>query len=102
MPNYRIEFIGGGHLNREPLNVVCVDDDQALRWAAGFLEHHLGAEVTHGKRTVGWITTSDNEQAATLIKVEGVSVARCTVARVMRQMGSQLKDQPIVQHQTMP
>ena len=53
---------------REALNVVCVDDDQDLRWAAGFLEHHLGAEVTHGKRKVGWITTSDKEKAASLIK----------------------------------
>jgi hypothetical protein len=68
MPNYRIEFIGGGHLNREPLDMVCVDDHQALRWAGGFLEHHLGAEVTHGKRKVGWVTTSDNEKAASYIK----------------------------------
>ena len=68
LPNYRIEFIGGGHLNRGPLNVVCVDDDQALRWAAGYLEHHLGAEVTRGKRKVGWVTTSGNEEAASLIK----------------------------------
>ena len=68
LPNYLIEFIGGGYLNRDPLNVACVDDDQALRWAAGFLEHHLGAEVTYGKRKVGWITTSDNEKAASLIK----------------------------------
>jgi hypothetical protein len=68
LPNYRIEFIGGGHLNRGPLNVVCVDDDQVLRLAVYVLEHHLGAEVTHGKRKVGWVTASDNEEAASIIK----------------------------------
>jgi hypothetical protein len=68
LANYQIEFLGGGQLNREPLSVVCVDDDQALRVAVQFLEHHLGAEVTHGKRKVGWVTTSDNEEAASVIK----------------------------------
>jgi hypothetical protein len=45
MPSYKIEFVGGSGLIRSPMNVVCVDDRQALHWASGLLAHHLGAEV---------------------------------------------------------
>jgi hypothetical protein len=33
MPSYQIVFVGGGDLNREPMDVHCADDGQATRWA---------------------------------------------------------------------
>jgi hypothetical protein len=58
MPRYQIEFVGGGALRRPLLNIVCVDDQQALNWASSFLTHHLGAEVSSDGRQVGWVTTA--------------------------------------------
>ena len=62
MPSYQIAFVGGGRLNRPLVNIVCVNDSQALHWASGLLEHHLGAEISNGERTVGWVTTADNPE----------------------------------------
>ena len=62
MPSYQIEFVGGGE--RSPLNIVCVDDHQALRWASGFPAQHFGAEVSNDGRPVGWVTAADNQEPA--------------------------------------
>jgi hypothetical protein len=67
VPSYQIEFVGGGELSRAPLNVVCVDDQQALNWASDFLEQHLGAEVSSAGRRVGWVTTADNQAGASVV-----------------------------------
>jgi hypothetical protein len=61
MPSYQIEFVGGGELNRPPLQIICIDDHQALDWASGLLAHHLGAEVSASGRKVGWVSTADNQ-----------------------------------------
>ena len=56
MPSYRIEFFGGDDSDNEPMTIYCVDDPQALRWAAGFVGSRLGGEVWEGVRKVGWVT----------------------------------------------
>ena len=33
MPNYQIEFVGGGAVGRPPIDVVCAGDQEALDWA---------------------------------------------------------------------
>ena len=66
MPSYQIEFVGGGAL-KSPLNIVCIDDHQALHSVSGLLAHHLGAEVYSDGRQVGWVTTADNRAGATVI-----------------------------------
>jgi hypothetical protein len=65
MPSYQIKFVGG--LERSPRNIVCVDDRQALSWASGLLEQHLGAEVSSDGRQVGWVTTADNLAGVSII-----------------------------------
>jgi hypothetical protein len=65
MPSYQIVFVGGGDLNREPMDIHCADDGQAMRWASGLLRDHLGAEVFEGVRKVGWVTTSGGSGSAT-------------------------------------
>jgi hypothetical protein len=65
MPSYQIKFVGG--VERSPRNIVCVDDRQALSWASGLLEQHLGAEVSHDGRQVGWVTTADNQDGVGII-----------------------------------
>jgi hypothetical protein len=67
MPSYQIEFVGGGLLNRPPLIVICVDDHQAVHWAAGQLAHHLGAEIYNDGRKVGWVTTANNQAGVSVI-----------------------------------
>ena len=67
MPRYRVEFVGGGESSRPPVNVVCVDDHQALHWASGLLAHHLGAEVSSAGKQVGWVTTADNQAGFSVI-----------------------------------
>jgi hypothetical protein len=67
MPSYQIEFVGGGGLSRSPVNVVCVDDHQALYWASGLLAYHLGAEVSSDGKQVGWVTTADNKTGFSVI-----------------------------------
>jgi hypothetical protein len=67
MPDYQIAFVGGGALNRPPINVVCVGDQQALDWAAGLLAHHLGAEISNDGRQVGWVTTANNSTGVTVV-----------------------------------
>jgi hypothetical protein len=62
MPKYQIAFVGGDE--RSPLNFVCVDDHQALRWASGFVAQHLGATVSNDGRPVGWVTAADNQEPA--------------------------------------
>jgi len=59
MPSYKIEFIGGGQSGREPIAIHCVDDAQAMDWAADLVGSHLGAEVSEGARKVGWVTASE-------------------------------------------
>ena len=61
MPSYQIEFVGGGPLNCSPQVVVCVDDHEAVYWAAGQLAHHLGAEIFNDGRKVGWVTIANNQ-----------------------------------------
>jgi hypothetical protein len=67
MPNYHIQFVGAGAQNRPPADVVCVDDQQALDWAASLLAHHLGAEVSNDGRQVGWVTTADNQAGVSIV-----------------------------------
>ena len=67
MPNYQIEFVGGGALGRPPIDAICVGDQQALDWAAGLLAHHLGAEVSNDGRHVGWVTTADNRAGVSVV-----------------------------------
>jgi hypothetical protein len=64
MPSYQIEFVGGGGLSRSLMNIVCVNDDQALDWASGLLAHHLGAEVSSDGKQVGWVTLPTNRLAS--------------------------------------
>ena len=45
MPNYQVNFVGGGLQNRPSMDVVCVSDQQALNWASGKLAHHLVPSV---------------------------------------------------------
>jgi len=67
MPSYQIEFVGGGELNRPPLQIICIDDRQALDWASGLLGHHLGAEVSTSARKVGWVSTADTRSGVRVI-----------------------------------
>ena len=67
MPSYQFEFVGGGVLSRPPVNVVCVDDHQALDWASGLLAHHLGVEVSSDEKQVGWVTTAANPAGVSVI-----------------------------------
>ena len=74
MPSYRIEFVGDGNPNHEPMTIHCFDDAQALRWASGFLGSHLAAAVSDGTRQVGWVTAS-GDQAEELICYRGLASA---------------------------
>ncbi len=67
MPSYQIELVGGGGLDRSPVNVVCANDHQALHRASGLLAHHLGAEVSSDGKRVGWVTTADNQAGFSVI-----------------------------------
>lgn len=67
MPTYHIEFVGGGALPSSSLNIVCLDDHQAMHLASGLLSHHLGAEVSSAGRQVGWVTTANNLTGVTVV-----------------------------------
>ena len=70
MPNYQITFVGDGEPSRPPMSIICVGDRQALDWAAGFLEHQLGAEVSSNGRQVGWVTAADNHTDSSVSSAE--------------------------------
>ena len=67
MPTYQIEFVGGGIRLGSPMNIVCIDDHQAMHQASGLLAHHLGAEVSCAGRQVGWVTTANNLAGVSVI-----------------------------------
>ena len=69
MPTYQIEFVGGGTRlsSLMNMNIVCIDDHQAMHQASGLLAHHLGAEVSCAGRQVGWVTTANNLAGVTVV-----------------------------------